>query len=121
MKCDSICICKLKFFFIDKLVECYGECCKNGKFFYLFCLYLKRMFNNYKIIWKCFECKKGFFVLVIICFFFLDFSSSDDDIDIVIIKVCLGEIDKIGVFVKMIDFYFDLIISFIGWLDCDII
>ena len=58
MKCDSICICKAKPTPADKLVQCHGESCKNGKNFHLACLDLKWMPNNHRTTWKCPECRK---------------------------------------------------------------
>ena len=113
MKCDSIWLCKSKPLPTDKLVECRGECCKNGNYFHLPCLHLKRMPDNHGTTWKCAECKKAIPVPAT--------SSSDDDIDIAITKVCQGKTDKTGTFAKMTDSHFDLITSPTGWLDCDII
>ena len=58
MKHDSICICKAKPTPTDKLVECHGESCTNGKYFHLSCLGLKRYPNNHRTTWKCPPCKK---------------------------------------------------------------
>ena len=46
MKLD-ICICKAKPSTTEKVVECQGDNCKNGKIFHLSCLGLNRMPNNY--------------------------------------------------------------------------
>ena len=43
---ESICICKAKPTPTDKLVECHGESCTNGKYFHLSCLRLKRYPNQ---------------------------------------------------------------------------
>ena len=121
MKCDSICICQSKPFPTDKLVECHGEGCKNGKFFHLPCLNLKRMPNNHRTTWKCSACKKAIPVPATTCSSSSGSDSSDDDIDVAITKVCEGETDKTGAFAQMTDSHFDLITSPTGWLDCDII
>lgn len=44
----AICICKGKPTPTDKLGECHGESCKNGKYFHLACLDLQRMPNNHR-------------------------------------------------------------------------
>lgn len=69
--------------------------------------------DNHGTTWKCAECKKAIPVPAT--------SSSDDDIDIAITKVCQGKTDKTGAFAKTTDSHFDLITSPTGWLDCDII
>ena len=46
--CDAICICKVQATMADRLVECHGSNCSNGKFFLLQCLGLKRMPTNHK-------------------------------------------------------------------------
>ena len=58
MKLDNICICKTKPSTTEKVVECHGDNCENGKFFHLSCLGLNRMPNNYQTTWKCSECNK---------------------------------------------------------------
>ena len=58
MKYGSICICKAKPTSTDKLVQCHGESCRNGKYFHLACLNLKRMPNNQRTTWKCPACER---------------------------------------------------------------
>ena len=50
-----------------------------------------------------------------------DFSSSEDESDVVITKVTQGETDKTSTLENLADYHFDLIINPTGWLDCDII
>ena len=57
MLCNNICICKLKVTEANRLVKCHNTSCKNGKFFHLVCLGLKRMPNNTKTTWLCGSCK----------------------------------------------------------------
>ena len=125
MKCDSICICKAKPTPTDKLVECHGESCKNGKYFHLACLALKRMPNNHRTTWKCPVCKKVAPAQATntstTCFSSSDSSSSEDESDVVITEVTQGETDKTSALANLTDYHFDLIINPTGWLDCDII
>lgn len=55
---SNICICKLKATEAYRLVKCHNTACKNGKFFHLVCLGLKRMPNNAKTTWLCGSCKR---------------------------------------------------------------
>lgn len=91
MKCESICICKAKPIPEDKLVECHGESGKNGKYFHLACLDLKRLPNNHRTTWKCPACKKVAPAQATnssaTCSSSSDFSSSEDESDVVITKV----------------------------------
>ena len=112
-----ICICKSKPLPTDKLVECHGQGCKNGKFFHLPCLNLKRMPNNHRTTWKCSACKKAIAVQATTCSSSSGSDSSDENIDVVITKVCEGETDKTGTSSKMTDSHFDSITSPSGWLD----
>ena len=125
MKCDSICICKAKPIPKDKLVECHGESCKNGKYFHLACLDLKRLPNNHRTTWKCPACKKVAPAQATnsstTCSSLSDFSSSEDESDVVITKVTQGETDKTSTLENLADYHFNLIINPTGWLDCDII
>ena len=125
MKCDSICICKAKPTPTDKLVECHGESCKNGKYFHLACLDLKRMPNNHRTTWKCPACKKvapaQATTTSTTCSSSSDSSSSEDGSDFVITKVTQGETDKTSALANLTDDHFELIINPTGWLDCDII
>ena len=54
--CDTICICEVKATTADRLVECHGSNCTNGKFFHLQCLGLKRMPTSHKTTWRCYIC-----------------------------------------------------------------
>ncbi|XP_078382523.1 uncharacterized protein LOC144665209 [Oculina patagonica] len=125
MKCDSICICKAKPTPTDKLVECHGESCQNGKYFHLACLGLKRLPNNHRTTWKCPACKKVVpaqaTTTPTTCSSSSDSSSSDDESDVVITKVTHSETDKTSALANLTDYHFDLIINPTGWLDCDII
>ena len=125
MKCDSICICKAKPTPTDKLVECHGESCKDGKYFHLKCLDLKRMPNNHRTTWKCPACKKSApaqaATTPTTCSSWSDSSSSEDESDVVITNVAHGEADKTSALANLTDYHFDLIINPTGWLDCDII
>ena len=125
MKCDSICICKAKPTPTDKLVQCHGESCRNGKYFHPACLDLKRMPNNHRTTWQYPACKKVAPAQAAntstTCSSSLDCSSSEDESDIVIAKVTQGETEKTGALGNLTDYHFDLIINPTGWLDCDII
>ena len=125
MKYESICICKAKPSPTDKLVECHAENCKNGKYFHLKCLDLRRMPNNHKTTWKCSACKKitpaQAATTPTTCSSWLDSSSSEDESDVLVTKVTQGETDKYSALANLTDYHFDLINSPIGWLDCDII
>ncbi|PFX12745.1 hypothetical protein AWC38_SpisGene23247 [Stylophora pistillata] len=109
----------------DKLVECHGESCKNGKYFYLACLDLKRMPNNHRTTWKCAACKRVSPAQATntstTCSSSSDSSSSEDESDVVITKVTQGETDKTSALANLTDHHFHLIINPTGWLDCDII
>ena len=125
MKLDSICICKTKPSTTEKVVECHGDNCENGKFFHLSCLGLNRMPNNYQTTWKCSECNKVATVhsattLTKYCSS-SDSSSGEEESDISIIKVTHGSSDKSSPLGNLTDSHFDLILSPTGWLDCDII
>ena len=125
MKLDSICICKTKPSTTEKVVECHGDNCENGKFFHLSCLGLNRMPNNYQTTWKCSECNKVATVhsattLAKYCSS-SDSSSGEEESDISIIKVTHGSSDKSSPLGNLTDSHFDLILSPTGWLDCDII
>mgnify|MGYP000008269787 FL=1 len=125
MKCGSICICKAKPTPTDKLVQCHGESCRNGKYFHLACLNLKRMPNNHRTTWKCPACKKVAPAQATntstTCSSSSDSSSSENESDIVITKVTQGETEKTSALANLTDYHFDLIINPTGWLDCDII
>ena len=125
MTCDSICICNAKPTPTDKLVECHGESCKNGKYFHLACLDLKRMPNNHRTTWKCPACKKvapaQATTTSTICSSLSDSSSSEDESDVVITKVTQSKTDKTSALANLTDYHFHLIINPTGWLDCDII
>ena len=125
MKLDNICICKTKPSTTEKVVECHGDNCENGKFFHLSCLGLNRMPNNYQTTWKCSECNKVATVhsatnLTKYCSS-SDSSSGEEESDISIIKVTHGSSDKSSPLGNLTDSHFDLILSPTGWLDCDII
>ena len=62
--CDAICICKVKATTTDRLVECHGSNCTNGKFFHLQCLGLKRMPTNHKTTWRCYICRQGWTLIL---------------------------------------------------------
>lgn len=125
MKCDSICICKAKPTPADKLVECRGESRTNGRYFHLACLDLERLPNNHRTTWKCPACKKVAPAQAnntsTTWSSSSDSSSSEDESDVVITKVTHGETDKTSALANLTDYYFDLIVNPIGWLDCDII
>jgi len=116
MKCDSICICKSKPFPTDTLVECHGECTKNGKFFspgvFKFEKNAQQPQNNLEMV-----CMQKSYPYPATTCSSSDSNSSDDKIDAVIIKVCEGETDKTGSSAKMTDSHFNLITSPTGWLD----
>ena len=125
MKHDSICVCKAKPTPTDKLVECHGESCTNGKYFHLSCLGLKRYPNNHRTTWKCPPCKKVTPAQAndtsTTCSSSSDSSSGEDESDVVITKVTQGETDKTSELANLSDYHFDLIVNPTGWLDCDII
>ena len=115
MKRDSICICKAKPTPTDKLVECHGKSCKNGKYFHLACLDLKRMPNNRRTTWKCPACKKvapaQATTTSTTCSSLSDSSSSEDESDVVITKVTQGETDKTNALANLTDDHFELTIN----------
>jgi len=59
--CDKVCVCEVKATSNDRLLECHSQRCRNGKFFQLGCLGLKRMPNNSKTTWQCPACRKSKF------------------------------------------------------------
>ena len=56
LKQKNICICKQRAMKTDKLLECHGDSCQNGKYFHLQCINYKRMPNNAST-WQCSHCK----------------------------------------------------------------
>ena len=123
VKCDSICIYKAKPTPTDKLVEYHGESCKNGTYFHLACVDLKRMPNNHRTTWKCPACKKvapaQATTTSTTCSSLSDSSSSEDESDVVITKATQGETDKTSALANWT--ILKLIINPPGCLDCDII
>ena len=123
---DTICICKVKATMSDKLVECHGPDCTNGKFFHLQCLGLKRMPTNHKTTWRCYICRttrKANVPLPTTCSSSTsESSSSEDDSDSVeCVGTSQGYQNKTGALSNLTNARFDLIYNPNGWLDCDII
>ena len=58
MLCSGICIAILSLPQLTDYCECHGTTCRNGHFFHLSCLGLKRMPNNSKTTWQCEACRK---------------------------------------------------------------
>ena len=122
--CDAICICKVKATAADRLVECHGLNCSNGKFFHLQCLGLKRMPTNHKTTWRCYICRTTIKTNTTpsttptptTCS-----SSEDDDDDVTFVTTGQGNQNKTGVLATLTQDHFDLIRNPHGWLDCDII
>ena len=129
LACDSICICQKKALENDKLIECHRSDCKNGVFFHLSCLNYKRLPNNHKTTWLCYDflTKKpsgkkseqkqennvdNDFV----------FDSNDTDDLILVNATATGStpMDKNAQLANLTQ-YFAIIESSTGWLDCDII
>ncbi|CAH3031325.1 unnamed protein product, partial [Pocillopora meandrina] len=108
---DSICVCKKKPSETDKLLECHNEGCKNGRFFHLACVNLKRMPNTSKTTWVCPACKpvkqKS--------------SSTEDGVKFVKEVKSKTPIEKYKQYAKLGQAEYDLIMSPTGWLDGTII
>lgn len=108
---DSICVCKKKPSETDKLLECHNEGCKNGRFFHLACINLKRMPNTSKTTWVCPACKpvkqKS--------------SSTEDGVKFVKEVKSKTPIEKYKQYAKLGQAEYDLIMSPTGWLDGTII
>ena len=109
MLCNNICICKLKATEADRFVKCHNAACKNGNFFHLVFLGLKRMPSNAKTTWLCRSCKgkksktsKQPTNFTSISLESTDQDSDSDSIDYVIItKVTPGTVDKFGPLAKL--------------------
>ena len=130
MLCNNICISKLKATETDRLVKCHNTACKNGKFFHLVCLGLKRMPNNAKTTWLCGSCKgkkvKNKQAAYHFYFYFtgimIDQDCDSESIDDVIItKVTTVTVDNFGSLSKLSDEDYMIIMDLTGWLTCDII
>ena len=114
LKLPCICICKEKPIYSDKLLKCHNVACKNGKFFHLTCLNLKRKPNNALTTWQCSGCKSE------------DKANSSSntqnmDSDVIITKVSTCSSEKFAPIAKLNEEHFNLVLSPYGWLDCDII
>ena len=121
----------------DRLVECHGSSCTQGKFFLLPCLGLKRMPTNHKTTWRCYICCTTIKTNIAppttsapttstptTCCCCCCSSSSDgddgddnDDDDVTVVTTGQGNKNKTGTLAN----HFDLICNPHGWLDCDII
>ncbi len=121
MKCDSICICKAKPTPTDKLVECHGESCKNGKYFPLVVLIWSRCQIITGPPGNALHAKKVASLQATTCSSSSDSFSSEDESDVVITKVTHNETNKTSALDNLTDYHFDLIINPTRWLDCDII
>lgn len=122
--CDTICICKVKATTADRLVECHGSNCTNGKFFHLQCLELKRIPTNHKTTWRCYIYRTTIKTNVAppttstptTCSSF-----EDDDDAVTVVTTGQGNQNKTGALATLTQDHFDLICNPRGWLDCDII
>ncbi|XP_031565267.1 uncharacterized protein LOC116300529 [Actinia tenebrosa] len=111
----DICICKSKAKNTDKLIECHNPVCKNGTFFHLACLSLKRMPNNANSTWLCPDCKKNQ----------AQSNKKKGSGSVKFVKQIQGTnssaSDKQKPVGKLTQSEFDLIASPTGWLDCSVI
>lgn len=129
MLCNNIYICKLKATEADRFVKCHNAACKNGNFFDLVCLGLKRMPNNAKTTRLCRSCKgktsktsKQPTNFTSTSLESTDQDSDSDSIDDVIItKATTGTVDKFGPLAKLNNEDYTIIRDPTGWLTCDII
>ena len=139
MLCSSICICNSNATASDRLLECHGTSCRNGHFFHLSCLGLKRMPNNAKTTWQCEACRKKekpkmrtvkptTYTSSAACSSPVSTgscvpsdSSSDSDDEIEITKETTGTVDKYGALANLQDSDYDVINDSSGWLNGDIV
>ena len=108
---DSICVCKKKPSESDKLLECHNEGCKNGRFFHLSCINLRRIPNTSKTTWVCPACKTAK----------QKSSTAADGVKFVKEIKSDTPLEKYKPIAKLGQAEFDLIASPTGWLDCTII
>ena len=112
IKCNTICICNCKASTEDRLIECHNTNCKNGHFFHLSCLGLKRMPNNSKTTWLCLDCRAKSTVTSTttststlpqspVASNLSDNNDDDDGSDIEITKVSTGSVNKCGALKKL--------------------
>ena len=94
--CDKVCVCEVKATSNDRLLECHSQRCRNGKFFHLGCLGLKRMPNNSKTAWQCPACRKSKFQPTI-----CTSSSSESENEVEFVKKTVGSIDKTSVLANL--------------------
>ena len=114
--CDKVCVCGVKATSNDRLLECHSQRCRNGMFFHLGCLGLKRMPNNSKTTWQCPACRKSKFQPTT-----CTSSSSESENEVEFVKKTVGSIDKTSVLANLTSTDFDIINDPNGWLDCSII
>ena len=115
--CDKVCVCEVKATSNDRLLECHSQRCRNGKFFHLGCLRLKRMPNNSKTTWQCPACRKSKFQPTTCT----SNSESESENEVEFVKKTVGRIDKTSVLANLTSTDFDIINDPNGWLDCSII
>ena len=140
--CSSICICNTKATPTDRLLECHSAACRNGHFFHLSCLGLKRMPNNSKTTWQCEACRKkqkpdwksvklttstssatcsSPVTSVATASRMLSDSSSDSEDEIYITKETTGTVNKFSALANLEDSDYNIIKDPSGWLTCDIV
>lgn len=129
MKYNTICVCNGKASTIDRLVECHNTTCKNGHFFHLWCLGLKRLPNNSKTTWLCPDCSGKKTTTTTSASSLpespvasnLSDDNDDDDSDIEITKVSTGSINKFSALKRLDSSDYNIIKDPTGWLTGDII
>ena len=104
--CDKVCVCEVKATSNDRLLECHSQRGRNGKFFHLGCLGLKRMPNNSKTTWQCPACRKSKFQPTT-CTSSSSESESENEVEFV--KKTVGSIDKTSVLANLTSTAFDII------------
>ncbi|PFX19773.1 hypothetical protein AWC38_SpisGene15809 [Stylophora pistillata] len=128
MKYNTICVCNGKASTKDRLVECHNTTCKNGHFFHLWCLGLKRLPNNSKTTWLCPDCSGKKTTTTTSASSLpespvasnLSDDNDDDDSDIEITKVSTGSINKFSALKRLDSSDYNIIKDPTGWLTGDI-
>ena len=116
--CDKVCVCEVKATSNDRLLECHSQRCRDGKFFHLGCLGLKRMPNNYQTTWQCPACRKNQFQPTT---YTSSSSGSESENEVEFVKKTVGSINKTSVHANLTSTDFDIINDPNGCLDCSII
>ena len=103
-KAPQVCVCEVKATSNDRLLECHSQRCRNGKFFHLGCLRLKRMPNNSKTTWQFPACRKSKFQPTT-CIF--SSSEIESENEVAFVKKTVGSINKTSVLANLTstDFY----------------